>query len=299
MSKNITVVGATGNIGKKIVELLLDNDVKVRAVARNISKLRMLEATGTEIYAGDIKNTSFIEKVFKGSYSIFAMLPPCYQLSDFQNEFRQMAESLTNAIRRSGISHVVLLSSVGADLPSGNGQISSLYEFESKLKNVPELSVVALRCAFFMENLLGSIPLIKSAGINGSIFNPASSFSMIASNDIAFTAYDYLINPSFYGFNVRYLLGPKDYTFTEVTSVIGAAIGKPDLQYVKFSEEDFIKGIIGVGFSANAAKALVEGLTALEKGNLSRDIKRDTSNTTSTMLETFIQDVFFPAYVSI
>ena len=299
MSKNITIVGATGNIGKKIVELLLDNDVKVRAVARNISKLRMLEATGTEIYAGDIKNTSFIEKVFKGSDSIFAMLPPCYQLSDFQNEFRQMAESLTNAIRRSGISHVVLLSSVGADLPSGNGQISSLYEFESKLKNVPELSVVALRCAFFMENLLGSIPLIKSAGINGSIFNPASSFSMIASNDISFTAYDYLINPSFYGFNVRYLLGPKDYTFTEVTSVIGAAIGKPDLQYVKFSEEDFIKGIIGVGFSANAAKALVEGLTALEKGNLSRDIKRDTSNTTSTMLETFIQDVFFPAYVSI
>jgi uncharacterized protein YbjT (DUF2867 family) len=296
MLRNIAVIGATGNVGKKIVELLLEKDVKVRAVARDISKLKTLEAKGAEIFPGDIKNTTFIEKVFRGSDSIFAMLPPCYHLADFQKEFNQMSDSLTNAIKSSGIRNVVLLSSVGADLHSGNGQISSLYEFESKLKTVPDLSVLALRCAFFMENILGSIPLIKSAGINGGIFNPDSSFGMIAVRDIASVASDYLINPSFHDFEVQYLLGPKDYSFREVTSIIGASIGKPDLAYLKFSEADFIKGMIGAGFSETAAKALVEGLTALEKGKLTKNLSRDSSNTTSTTLETFVREVFVPAY---
>jgi uncharacterized protein YbjT (DUF2867 family) len=296
MSRTITVTGATGNVGGKIVDTLLDKKVKVKAVARDNNKLKELEAKGVQIFSGDLKNTFFIEKVFKDSDSIFVMLPPCYHLPEFRNEFHLMSKSLTNAIKASGISHVVLLSSVGADLPSGNGQIASLFEFESMLKSVPGLSVVALRCAFFMENLLGSIPLIKNAGVNGSIFNPASSFGMISTKDVASAASDYLMNPSFQGFNVRYLLGPKDYSFSKATSIIGGALGKPDLAYVKFSEEDFIKGMVGAGFSENAAKALVEGLTALENGKLNKSVTRDSSNTTLTTLEEFVREVFVPVF---
>lgn len=113
------------------------------------------------------------------------MLPPCYHLSNFREVFRQMAGSLTEAIRTSRISHIVLLSSIGADLPSGTGQISSLYEFESMLKAVPDLSAVALRCAYFMENHINSITLITNAGINGSIIEPDSVFGMVATKYIA------------------------------------------------------------------------------------------------------------------
>ncbi|MGH8592768.1 MAG: hypothetical protein ACREX9_20820 [Gammaproteobacteria bacterium] len=41
---------------------------------------------------------------------------------------------------------------------------------------------------------------------------------------------------------MRELYGPRDYTHREATSILGAAIGKPDLVYVEFSYEDFRKG---------------------------------------------------------
>jgi uncharacterized protein YbjT (DUF2867 family) len=270
--------------------------VNVKAVARNFNKLKDLELKGAKIFKGDLMNPDFIKDAIKDPDAVFVILPPCYHLSDFRKVFFLIAENITQAIRVTGISHVVLLSSVGADLPKGNGQISSLYDFESMLKSISGLSVIALRCAFFMENLLGSIPLIKNAGINGSILEADSAVSMIAIKDIAYAATEYLINQSFQGYNVQYLLGPKDYTFRQATSIIGAAIGKPDLAYMKFSKEDFIKGMVGAGFSKNAAEALVEGLTALDNGILTENIDRDSSNTTPTIFEIFVREVILPVY---
>lgn len=298
MSHTITITGATGNVGKTIAEILLEKGVKVRTIARNTEKLAALKAKGAETFPGELENTSFLIETFRGSDSVFVMTPPCYHLSNFQEVLRQMSASLTEAIKTTGISHTVALSSIGADLPSGNGQIASLFEFESMLKAVPELSVIALRSAFFMENHLGSIQLIKNARINGSIINADSPISMIATRDIAAIASGYLLDPKFSGYNVHYLLGPRDYTFKAATAILGKAIGKPDLMYVKFPEDEFIKGLISAGFSENAAYALREGFTALGEGQLTKNVERNVINTTPTSLEEFAKEVFAPAYNS-
>ncbi len=39
------------------------------------------------------------------------------------------------------------------------------------------------------------------------------------------------------------LLGPRDVSFAEAAKILGAAIGKPDLQYVQFSYEDAEKAM--------------------------------------------------------
>ena len=67
---------------------------------------------------------------------------------------------------------------------------------------------------------------------------------------------------------------------------------------MKFSEEDFIKGMVGAGFSENAAKSLAEGLAALGNGMLTKNIIRDSSNTTPTTLEEFAKEIFAPTYNS-
>jgi uncharacterized protein YbjT (DUF2867 family) len=296
MSPVITITGSTGKVGKTIAEILLTKGAKVKAIARNKNNFDKLKAKGAEAFAGKLEDTLFLIETFKRSDAVFAMLPPCYHLSNFKEVFHQMAASLTEAIKGANISHVVMLSSVGADSPSGNGQISSLYEFESMLKAVPDLSVVALRCAYFMENHLNSIPLIRNAHINGGIIEPDLPVSMIATKDIAAVTSEYLMNPSFSGYNVRYLLGPKDYSFREVTSLLGASIEKPDLMYVKFSFEEFNNGMVGAGFSPEAAEALYEGLTALGKGHLTKNLIRTSSNTTPTTIEEFAREVFVPAY---
>ena len=91
-------------------------------------------------------------------------------------------------------------------------------------------------------------------------------------------------------------LVPRDYTYPEVTSILGAAIGQPDLHYVQFPYEEFSKGLVGAGLSPDLAGALVELYTAFNNGEIQRMADRTDSNTTGTTLEEFARDVFAPIY---
>jgi uncharacterized protein YbjT (DUF2867 family) len=296
MAHRVTITGATGNIGKALAERLLQRGVRIRAVARSAERLAPLTAKGAEASVGDLEDTAFLAEALRGADAVFAMIPPQYNVPDLRADQRRIAASLAEALKTARIPRVVALSSVGAGLPSGTGPIAGLHGFEEMLKSIPGLSVVALRPAFFMENHLGSIHLMKSAGINGSAIGADVALAMIATRDIAAVASEYLIAPSFAGYAVRELLGPRDYTLREATSILGAAIGKPDLAYVKSSYEDFHRGLLGAGFSASAADALVEMYAAFNEGRIQGTVSRNASNTTPTTLDEFARKVFARAY---
>jgi len=81
--------------------------------------------------------------------------------------------------------HVVFLSSVGADQPSGTGVIESLYAQEDRLRRSPGTDVLVLRPGSFFENFYGALGLIKHQGINGDSVAPEIALPMIATRDIA------------------------------------------------------------------------------------------------------------------
>lgn len=296
MSHLVTITGATGNIGKALAERLLQSGVKVRAVGRSAERLAPLTALGAVACIGEIENTVFLTEAFRGADAVFAMIPPQLNAPDLQAYQLQLATSLSEGLKKADVSRVVALSSAGANLPSGTGPIAGLYKFEALLKSTPKLSAVVLRPAFFMENHLASIHLIKSAGINGSAVHIDLALPMIATRDIAAAAAEYLMAPTFNGYTVRELLGPRNYTSREATSILGAAIGKPDLAYVEFSYEDFRNALLGAGFSASMADAFVEMETAFNEGRIQATVNRDESNTTPTTFEEFAREVFAPAY---
>ncbi len=296
MPHTVTITGATGNIGKGLAERLLQNGVKIRAVARNAEKLATLTAKGAEAHTGELENTAFLGEAFRGADAVFAMIPPFYNAPDPRAKQRQISASLAEVLKTAGVPRVVALSSMGASLPSGTGPIAGLHEFEEILKSIPGLSVVALRPAFFMENQLAAIPVIKNAGINGSAARADVALPMSATRDIAAVAAEHLTALKFDGYTVREVLGPRDYTHREVTSILGAAIGKPDLAYVEFPYADFHKGLMGAGFSVSAADSFVEMYTALNEGLIQSTVIRSASNTTPTTLEEFARQVFAPAF---
>jgi uncharacterized protein YbjT (DUF2867 family) len=296
MPNLVTITGATGNIGKALAERLLQSGVKIRAVARNAEKLALLTAKGAEACVGDAENPAFLTEAFRGADAVFAMIPPHSNVPDLRADQLRIATSLSEALKTVGVSHVVALSSAGASLPSGTGPIAGLHKFEELLKSIPALSVIALRPTLFMENHLASIPLIKSAGINGSAAHADVALAMIATRDIAAVAAEYLMNPTFDGYAVRELYGPRDYTHREVTSILGAAIRKPDLVYVEFSYEDFRKDLLAAGFSASVADAYIEMYTAINEGRIQSTMSRNEWNTTPTTLDEFACDIFVPAY---
>lgn len=296
MSHIITVVGATGHIGHALTEQLLKNGTKVRAIGRTSDKLAALTRQGAEPHVGSVDDTKFATTALRGADAAFLMIPPNYSAPDMRADQRRLGASLIEAVKQSGIKRVVMLSSLGGGLPAGTGPIVGLHELENAVRGVAGLSAVILRAAYFMENHLGSIGLIKHAGINGSSMRPDVRLPMVATRDIANVAAEILSALTFTGVTVREILGPRDYSMQEATAMIGAAIGKPELAYLQLNDADFIKGLEGAGFSTDFARKYVEMNAAFNAGTIQNTFKRSAANTTATTLEQFVRDVFAPAF---
>ncbi|HKQ61665.1 MAG TPA: NmrA family NAD(P)-binding protein [Candidatus Polarisedimenticolaceae bacterium] len=291
----IVVTGSTGNVGRVLAERLLERGARVRAVARNVDGLSRLREHGAEVRAGSLEDGAFLDETLRGATRLFAMIPPNYTAPDFRGYQRQIAESLAGAIRRSAVRQVLSLSSIGAELASGNGPIGGLHDLEHRLDELPGVSAVHLRPTYFMENHLASIGLIQSAGINGSAIRGDLPLPMIAARDIGEVAADYLAGPEFPQGGVRYLLGPRDYTHVEATRILGASIGRAELQYRQFPPAQVHQALVESGLPDSLAGLIVEMQQAFNAGRVHGE-PRIAENTTATSLEQFARDTFAPVY---
>ncbi len=281
------ITGATGNIGSKAVDLLLDRGEKVRVIGRDTARLQRFVDRGAEAATGDLKDWGFLRKAFSGATAVFTMIPPHYSAGDFRAYQNEIGTSIANALKNSGVGHVVNLSSQGAHLSEGTGPIKGLHDQEVRLNGISGVHVLHLRPTYFMENLLMNIPLIKQKGIAGSAVRGDLKFAMIATRDIASCVADQLVKRDFQGKQVRDLLGQRDLSLDEATSVIGRSIGRPDLKYAQFSYDDAAKWMAEMGISEDLCHQLVEMNKAMNDGLLCVDVPRTKENTTRTSIEDF------------
>jgi hypothetical protein len=83
---------------------------------------------------------------------------------------------------------------------------------------------------------------------------------------------------------------------TEATAVIARGIGKPELRYVQFPYDQMQQALEQMGMPPKKAAVYIEMFTAINTGVLVAQEPRSPQNTTPTSFETFVQDVFAPAY---
>jgi len=283
----IVITGATGNIGSRLVEILLSRGEQVRAVARSPQKLAGLAAKGAEARAGDLADSAFLASAFNGADAVFALVPPNYGAEDFRAYQHRIGESIAAAVRKSGVKHVVNLSSQGADLPDGTGPIKGLYDQEARLNRLDGVNLLHVRPTYFLENLLVNIDLIRKMGIMGSAVRGDIRFAMIATRDIAAHTAERLVKRDFSGRSVQDLLGQRDVSLDEAAGIIGKKIGKPDLRYITFPYDDAEKAMTGMGLSPDVSKLYVEMSRALNDGRFAVGLVRTRENTTPTSIEEF------------
>ena len=155
------------------------------------------------------------------------MIPPDLYAENVRDMQTRIGVSIAEAIRKAGVMWVVNLSSQGAHLLRGTGPIAGLHEQEERLNAIPEVNVVHLRPTFFMENLESTMGLIKDQGIMGTPLNAEMKIPVIAAQDIASAAVEWLSELRFKDNSVCDLLGQRDLSMIEMTAIIGKAIGKP------------------------------------------------------------------------
>jgi uncharacterized protein YbjT (DUF2867 family) len=289
------VTGATGHTGKVVAEELLAKGQKVRVIGRDAERLQPLVRLGAEPFAGSLEDAAAVARAFAGAQAVYAMIPPSMLAAGFRQYQNRVADAMISAIRKNGVQHVVALSSMGAELPDKTGPVAGLHDFEQKLNALDGVNVLMLRPAFFMENAFFTIRLIKSMGFDGGATKGDMPVPMIATRDIGAYAARRLLALDFPGKSVQELHGPRDVTPREVSRILGAAIGKPDLNYVEFSYEDAVNGMTQMGLPREIAESFVELSRATNEGLVKFHRPRTALTATPTTLEEFAP-VFAAAY---
>lgn len=290
------ITGATGNTGNVIARKLLAGGQTVRAVGRSADRLAALTTEGAEPFVCDLSDAAALVKAFSGARAVYAMIPPSMTSSNYRADQAKVADAIAQAIEEAEVEYAVCLSSVGADKAEGTGPVAGLHYLEEKLNRIPELNVLHLRPAYFMENTLAQIGVIQTMGITAGPLRADLAIPMIATRDIGPAAADALAGLAFEGKQTRELLGQRDLSYSEVAAIIGKAIGNPDLNYIQLPDEQLRGAFTQMGMSEDVADLLLEMSRALNSGDMRALEQRSPQNTTPTSFETFVAEEFVPRY---
>jgi len=286
------ILGASGNTGSIIANFLLSKGEKVRVVGRNAGRLQRFVSKGAEAFAADMSDAAALTKAFSGARAAYLLLPPITSREDQERE----SDAITKAVKASGLHYAVNLSSYGAHVSEGTGPVAGLHSSEQKLNAIRDLNVLHLRAAYFMENNLSAIDMIRGMGLFGHALLPDVKLPMIATGDVGDYAAQRLLHLDFSGKQTRELLGERDLSMAEATTIIGRGIGKPDLRYEHFPYDQVRQALTQTGFSPKKAAVYIEMFEAINAGLLAAQEPRSRENSTPTSFEKFVQDVFAPAY---
>jgi uncharacterized protein YbjT (DUF2867 family) len=285
----IAVMGASGNVGGKVADLLLQRGQDVRVFGRSAERLEPLGRRGAQIVVGDVLNLEDLQALFKDVAAALVVLPDNVADPHYASNRSKMARAITHALREQAMGHVVMASSLGAERERGVGPVNTLHELEELLFGLDGTAVLSNRAALHMEqNLLSAVPMIQEQGINGGVFRADLRFPLIATVDIAERAARHLLHRDFSGHTVETVLGPKDVTMEEATHALGDALGIPDVRYVQFPPEGAKAALQGIGMSEEFASLLVEMQVAANEG-LFDDVSRTPDSTTPTRIEDFLR----------
>jgi uncharacterized protein YbjT (DUF2867 family) len=294
--KNYVITGATGHIGNIIAKELIKKGQKVKVIGRSAEKLKELEALGGEPWVGDVNDKDFVTRAFAGSDAAFCVNTPNMQSKDVRKDQKTISDNFFHAAKTNHLKNVLLLSSLGANLRNGAGIVDGLGYMEDLFLKLEGSNVLNLRPTYFMENTFGLLSTIKQMGIAGTPMLGDIRFPMVATKDIAAVAAKHLLELSFKGNVIEYVLGPKEYSYNEITKIVGKKIGMPDLKYTQFPYDQAVSGMVSSGYcSEDAAKQMVSLAKGFNEGKIKSTQPRSTKNTTPTTYEEF-SEVFAMAY---
>ena len=285
----IAVMGAAGNVGSKVADLLLRQDQPVR-VLEHRRRLEELGRRGAEVVAGDQIDPGDLGVFLKDAEAALVVLPDVVTDPEFTATRSRMSQAIADALAASSVGHVVALSTVAAGQPGATGPAAGLRELEGRLSGLGDRNVLVLRSPFYMENLPAALPLIKAKGINASAIDGDLELPMIATRDVAAEVAERLAHRDFSGHQVKLLVGPEDVSLRAATRALGERLGLPEVGYVQFPPADVLGALMGFGMSEAGASAMVELQLGLNRHGSFASVRDTADATTATRLADFLEE---------
>lgn len=288
----IVITGSLGHISKPSTKQLVQQSHDVVVISSQAARQSEIEKMGASAAIGSIEDTDFLATTFTGADAVYCMEPPANffdQKLDYISYYNNIAENYKQAIERSGVKKVVHLSSIGGHTDKGNGMLAFHYNVERIFNSLPaDITIVTLRPVGFYYNLLSFIHGIKAQNAIISNYKAEYKEPWVSTVDIANVVAEEITSP-FQGRKVRYIAS-DELSGDDIARTLGAAIGKPDLQWKTISDEQQVANMIAIGMNATIAKGLVEMNAARQSGTLFEDYNRNKPVLGKTKLTDFAKD---------
>jgi uncharacterized protein YbjT (DUF2867 family) len=248
------ITGATGTVGARVAELLIQCGERPRLFVRDRGKAQTRFGNRAEVFVGDLADPASLELALRGVDRLF--------LVNSGPQIPVLDELAAKAASTAGVKHLVKLSSMDVEQGLAIGAWHERGETAIRASGVPFTFV---RPSGFMSNLLAWAPSIRAEGvIRASTGDGRRAF--IHPDDIAAVTVKVLTSCDSHG-EVLPITGPEALTFAEVAARIGAAIGNP-VVFHPLSDERARQSYSRVGESTEETRAHVALWRAIREGRL-------------------------------
>lgn len=265
----IVVTGSLGHISKPLAQALIQKGHTVTVISSNPEKQKDIESLGATAAIGSLEDVDFLVSAFTGADAVYVMIPPNFVVPDSRVFYQTIGNNYAQAVRQTGVKRVVHLSSWGAHLDKGTGFILGSHDVEGILNKLSDVAITHLRPGSFYYNLMNFVDMIKGLGFIGSNYGGDDKIVMAAPTDIAAAAVEELEKTTA-GDKVRYIAS-DELTANEAAGILGAAIGKPDLKWLTFTNEQTQDGLEKNGIPVHIATKFVELGASIHSGVMGED----------------------------
>jgi NAD(P)H dehydrogenase (quinone) len=258
----IAITGASGNLGRRTAELLLEkvDPSQVVLLTRSVEKLSDLAARGADVRAADFADPAGVEAALAGVHKVLIVS------TDTVGDRVAQQTAAIEAAKRAGVKHVVYTS---APLPSAeNPAIATQEHFGTE----EAIKASGLAYTFLRNNLYSEFQIAPGAGAvaSGTIYSNKGdgATAYVTREDCAAAAAGVLAAGAEHE-NVAYeITGPEAITDEQVAGLLTEITGKP-VAVVHVDDAGLAGGMAAAGLPDFLVPVLVTFGVAAREGLLS------------------------------
>ncbi|WP_433086415.1 NAD(P)H-binding protein [Dactylosporangium sp. CA-052675] len=293
-ARMIVVTAPTANIGRQLVQHLLDAGAPVRVVARDPARLAPGVAGRAEIVRGSHADPAVVAEAFAGADAVFWLVPADPRASSVDEAYSGFARPAVEAFAAGAAGRVVGVSALGRGTPVAGraGHVTATLAMDDLIA-ATGVPYRALAMPSFMDNTLRQLQPIAAQGVLSGPSRPDLPAPAVATRDIAAVAARLLLDDAWTGFEEVPVLGPEDITYDEMAATIADVLGRP-VRYRRIPGETFKAGLVGRGLSEPMAQAMLDMAVAKDEG-LDNGVERTARWSTPTTFRQWCAEVLRPA----
>ncbi|TGK03428.1 SDR family oxidoreductase [Leptospira selangorensis] len=276
ISETVLVTGASGHLGKIILEELLKRGHnKIIATTRKPESLQDFATRGVTVRKASFDDPASLVAAFQGADRVLII-----STDNIGNRIEEHKNAVDAAVNI-GAKRILYTSLTKAD----EVPVTFAFEHEGTEEKIKQsgLAYTILRNNMYSDYL---IPKLQHAIASGSLYGSGGvgACAYVSRTDCAKAAAAALLSPEA-GNKILEIGGPKAWTYAELAKFTSELVNKP-ISYVDLPAEELSKALVGAGVPKPMADALASFDVSIREGYL-----KEVNSSAKDLIGESLQDV--------